>query len=303
MSDPSLSASLDTKALKASGMLQQSAPHLFCVRLWICGGRLTSTQLEGVARIAREYADGEVHFTARQGLEIPNVPAADLATVRERLGELGIEVGGAGPRVRTVTACQGERCRNGVIPANSLGQELHDRFRDRTGLPHKFKFTVSGCTNGCTKPCENDLGIMGVVEVLVDPALCTGCPSCGDICPAKCITVRHDNGSFDLSLDEAACIHCGVCADVCPAGAWRKGRTGFAVLVGGKMGKMPSLAHMAFPFVSDWEQVVDICDRTLDFYAKHGQAGERFRHTLDRLGLDAYLAEVAPHATADRTAC
>jgi dissimilatory sulfite reductase (desulfoviridin) alpha/beta subunit len=31
----------------------------------------------------------------------------------------------------------------------------------RKGLPHKFKIGIAGCMNGCTKPQENDLGILG----------------------------------------------------------------------------------------------------------------------------------------------
>jgi dissimilatory sulfite reductase (desulfoviridin) alpha/beta subunit len=31
----------------------------------------------------------------------------------------------------------------------------------RNELPHKFKIGIAGCRNGCTKPNENDLGVMG----------------------------------------------------------------------------------------------------------------------------------------------
>ena len=38
---------------------------------------------------------------------------------------------------------------------------LYARVGARKGIPHKFKIAVAGCRNGCTKPQENDLGIMG----------------------------------------------------------------------------------------------------------------------------------------------
>jgi dissimilatory sulfite reductase (desulfoviridin) alpha/beta subunit len=285
---------VDVRGLKSAGIMQQSTPELFTVRLRIAGGRVLADQLEGLAAIATEFGDGEIHVTTRQGIEIPNVPFANVEAVRERLRELGLEIGACGPRVRTVTACPGERCRKGLVPANSLGQELDRRFFGREGLPHKFKVTISGCTNGCTKPWENDLGIMGVVPTSLCPEACNCCRACEFACPTNCLTGGQDGEVFTVHRDEAGCINCGVCADVCPTFAWRKDDVGFAIVVGGKMGKVPALGRLTFPFVRDWEQVLALCEGTLDFYIRHGEKGERFSKTLDRVGFGTYLDEVGP---------
>lgn len=50
---------------------------------------------------------------------------------------------------------------HGVIDSQGLAQRLHARVGLRKGLPHKFKIAIAGCPNGCTKPIENDLGVMG----------------------------------------------------------------------------------------------------------------------------------------------
>jgi dissimilatory sulfite reductase (desulfoviridin) alpha/beta subunit len=55
----------------------------------------------------------------------------------------------------------GEYYENGGRPTVGLAQRLHARVGSRKGLPHKFKIGIAGCLNGCTKPNENDLGVMG----------------------------------------------------------------------------------------------------------------------------------------------
>jgi dissimilatory sulfite reductase (desulfoviridin) alpha/beta subunit len=81
--------------------------------------------------------------------------------LRCALDEAGLKLAAAGRCVRGITACPGAACPRGLIDSQGLAQRLHTRIGDRDGLPHKFKIAISGCPNGCTKPRENDLGIMG----------------------------------------------------------------------------------------------------------------------------------------------
>ena len=99
------------------------------------------------------------------------------------------------------------------------------RLGGRAGLPHKFKIGISGCPNGCTKPKENDLGIMG------------------------------------------------------------QGK-GFALFVGGKMGKQPRWADLLPLKIADEDRLFRVADAVIDWFAAEGQPGERFASTIDRVGLD-----------------
>ena len=46
-------------------------------------------------------------MTSRQGIEIPFIKVEDINVVKEKLAKGGVGTGVCGPRVRTVTACQG----------------------------------------------------------------------------------------------------------------------------------------------------------------------------------------------------
>lgn len=51
----------------------------------------------------------------------------------------------------------------------------------------------------------------------IDPAKCTNCGACRQICPAKAITVREDTVFYTLEIEQTKCVDCGLCSKVCPA--------------------------------------------------------------------------------------
>jgi heterodisulfide reductase subunit A len=54
----------------------------------------------------------------------------------------------------------------------------------------------------------------------IDPALCTGCGNCPQVCPMAAIRLEKRDGILSLSeVDELRCFGCGNCVVVCPAKA------------------------------------------------------------------------------------
>ncbi len=95
-----------------------------------------------------------------------------VTAVKDALAKGGVAPGVCGPRVRTVTACQGSTvCPNGCIDAQDIAKGLHERYFGRE-LPHKFKFGVTGCVNNCLKADENDFTLRETVtsEIIDDVA-------------------------------------------------------------------------------------------------------------------------------------
>ena len=152
---------VDYAALKKGGFMRQKQKGCFSLRIAVVGGNLTAENIKTVAEVAEKYGHGYVHMTSRQGIEIPFIKVEDINVVKEKLAKGGVGTGVCGPRVRTVTACQGsEICPSGCIDTYTLAKELDERYFGRE-LPHKFKFGVTGCQNNCLKAEENDVGIKG----------------------------------------------------------------------------------------------------------------------------------------------
>lgn len=274
---------IDFRELKHRGMISQR-DGTFSVRLRIAGGYVPSNYLSILKDVSEKYGVGNLHLTTRQGIEIPGVNFDELGEVRSELEAAGIKLGVTGPTVRTVTACQGDTCQHGIIPAQILAKKIDEEFYGSGGLPHKFKIGITGCPNACIKPYENDLGIMGVVKVEFNHEKCTLCGACAMICPTKAVKIENKV----LICDEKVCIGCGKCAKVCRFDMCGITKTGYRIYVGGKMGRTPHLGHIAFDFLEGEDKLFNLIKETLEFYKQFGNTKERFADTIDRVGLGKY---------------
>ncbi len=173
---------VDYATLKKGGFMRQKQKNNFSLRLRVVGGNLTAKQLAKIAEVSEKYGEGHVHLTSRQSVEIPFIKLDDIDEVKNALAEGDVEPGVCGPRVRTVTACQGNAiCPSGCIDTYELAKELDDRYFARE-LPHKFKFGITGCQNNCLKAEENDLGIKGGIKATWKEDACIGCGVCVKAC-------------------------------------------------------------------------------------------------------------------------
>ncbi|MBU4342421.1 MAG: 4Fe-4S binding protein [Candidatus Omnitrophica bacterium] len=279
------------KELKSGGLMKQKEKDIFSLRLRIVGGFVKSEQLIKLSEIADRFGKGYIHLTTRQGIEIPNVNIKDFEKVKKELNEAELQMGACGQRVRTVTACQGKECSHGLIDCLMLAREIDHKYFGIGGHPHKFKIGITGCPNACIKPHENDLGILGRLKKRFVREKCNYCGLCAEICPVGAIEVDKDDEKIVFNAEK--CIGCGDCVYSCPTDAWQKRQEGYTIFVGGKMGKFPKLGIKAFDFIETKEKVFEVIEKTLEFYKKFGNKGERFRETLDRVGVEKYKETVS----------
>lgn len=278
------------KELKKGGFMKQIQKDHFSMRLKSVGGHLTAQQLKTIQVIAEKYGQGYIHLTSRQGVEIPFIKLEDVEQVKKELADGGVQVGVCGPRVRTITACQGKNiCPSGLIDTTVLAQEFDKRYGGRE-LPHKFKFGITGCRNNCLKAEENDLGIKGGVQPAWTASDCIFCGLCEAVCPTKAIKVQKAEQQLDF--EKTACIYCGKCIKACPTSAWT-GKSGFVVSFGGLYGNRIAIGQNFLPLIFSTEVLYEIVEVTLAFFAKHAKQGERFANTLDRVGWDLLKKELA----------
>ena len=112
----------------------------------------------GSGLIAFHGQSGDIMF---QGCSTDNVqPAFD------EINEMGFDLGGAGPAVRTGMSCVGAaRCENSCFDEGRTMRMLVNNALDdmhRPALPYKFKYKVSGCPNDCMNSVQRaDLATIG----------------------------------------------------------------------------------------------------------------------------------------------
>ncbi len=279
---------MDVEELKRIGIIAQNQKDTFLIRLGTVGGDLSADELHVIAGVAQKYGRGEVHLTTRQGMEIPFVNVHDLEAARYELEQGGIVLGVCGPRGRGIVACPGTAvCTSAIIETKELAAEL-DSLYFRQQAPHKFKIGVSGCPNSCSKPIENDVGVMGGVLPGWEKKSCISCRLCITICPVKAIEKKD----LAFALDKDKCINCGLCIKNCPTSAWTAAKTGYTLFLGGTLGKRPRLGTKAKVLIETKAELLKHIKSAFKFYLAHGNKKERFGHTLDRIGVEKAFAVI-----------
>ncbi|MDR2397552.1 MAG: 4Fe-4S binding protein [Spirochaetaceae bacterium] len=272
-------AEVDYGTLKKGGFMRQVQKDRFSLRLRVIGGHLSADKLAKIREIANQYGQGYIHLTSRQGVEIPFIALEHIEAVKQELATVGLQPGACGPRVRTVTACQGSQiCSSSLIETTELAQELDARYFGQE-LPHKFKIGITGCRNNCLKAEENDLGVKGGLFPEWQGSTCTYCGLCEAVCPAKAIIVHEAS----LTLNTPVCEYCGKCVKSCPSDAWQ-GRKGYLLSFGGMFGNTIKPGMHLIPMLFEKDQVFTAADTTLKFFAAYAHSGERLGKTLSRVG-------------------
>jgi dissimilatory sulfite reductase (desulfoviridin) alpha/beta subunit len=275
---------VDYATLKKGGFMRQKQKNNFSLRLQVVGGNLTAENLIKIAEVAQKYGDGHVHLTSRQSVEIPFVKLEDVEAVKDELAKGGCKPGVCGPRVRTITACQGNQiCPSGNIDTYDIAKKLDERYYARE-LPHKFKFGVTGCQNNCLKAEENDVGIKGALDVSYDKPSCIMCGVCVKACREGAISIEND----ELVLDTNKCNSCGRCVKACPTDAW-KGESGYILSFGGLFGNQIHRGESYLPIITDEEQLFRVTDAAIQFFDDYAQPSERFQFTIERVGEDKFI--------------
>ncbi len=273
----------------------------------------------GSGLIALHGQSGDIMF---QGCTTENVQKAF-----DEFNEMGFDLGGAGPAVRTSMSCVGAaRCEQSCYNEGKAHTMVVNTFLDdihRPALPYKFKFKFSGCPNDCMNSIQRaDMAVIGTWRdnMRTDEALAKKWFAkhgmnelVNDVvarCPTKAIQikkaadVRKDAHVSAVAIDDAQClevdnkdcVRCMHCINVM-TGALAPGRDkGATILVGGKrtlkIGDL--MGTVVVPFMplkeeEDYEKLVELAQSIIDFFAENALEHERTGEMIERIGLVNFL--------------
>ncbi|MCM8811347.1 MAG: sulfurtransferase TusA family protein [Candidatus Omnitrophica bacterium] len=149
------------------GFYSQRGGKILMSRLRIPSGILTPQQLKAIGEAAEKFANGKLHITTRQDIQIHNVPFEDSIKIIEYLKDYNISPrGGGGNTVRNITGCY----LSGICPYEKVEvykivwglTEYLLSLDESLNLPRKFKISFSGCQKDCCFAGVNDVGFVGI---------------------------------------------------------------------------------------------------------------------------------------------
>ena len=277
----------DEKRVKGMGFLNNRGTDLFSARVLTVNGKVTAAQQRCMADAAEKFGNGELLYTTRLSVEIPRIAYENIDEFREFIAKENLITGGTGAKVRPVESCKGTTCQDRLLDSYAISEEIYKRFYDGyrdVALPHKFKIAVGGCPNNCVKPNLNDVGIIGQRIPKVDTDICKGCKKCAieAACPNKVAKVVDGK----ITIDETLCRHCGRCVGKCPFHTIEDGTYGYKIYIGGRWGKKVSKGRALGKIFTSREETLDVIEKAILFFRDHGNKGERFAETIERIGFE-----------------
>ncbi|NTV95239.1 MAG: dissimilatory-type sulfite reductase subunit alpha [Thiobacillus sp.] len=271
---------------------------------------------------------GLVAFHGQSGdIMFQGIKTADVQRAFDKFNEMGFDLGGAGPALRTSMSCVGAaRCEMSCYDeARALRVVINNNIDDmhRPSLPYKFKFKFSGCPNDCTNAIQrSDMATIGTWRdsMQADEKLARdwmAAHSMEDLinmvvnmCPTRAIQLVKNDGAAAgegvtkvavsdanaLAIDNHNCVRCMHCLNVMP-GALLPGKDkGVTILVGGKsvLKIGASMGTVVIPFMKmesdeDFEKLNELSRNILDFFAENALEHERTGEMIERIGLVNFL--------------
>ncbi len=292
------------------------------------GMHYTTSILRKLCDIWDEHGSGLICLHGQSGdIMFTGIDAQKLQKSFDEINEAGFDLGGAGPGVRSAAACVGAaRCEHSCYDegramrsvVNSVLDELH-----RPALPYKFKFKFSGCPNDCANSIQrSDMATIGMwrdnirtddamgkkwvakhgVDELVNDVV-SRCPtkamrltSIGAKRKSDTVSVLALNDTQALEIENRDCVHCMHCINVMPGALAPGKQKGCTILIGGKrtlkIGDL--LGSVVVPFMplesdADYEKLVELAKKILDFFAENALEHERCGEMITRIGLANFI--------------
>jgi sulfite reductase alpha subunit len=261
--------------------------------------------------IWEKHGSGLIALHGQSGdIMLQGCTTENVQTAFDEVNEMGFDMGGAGPSVRTSMSCVGyARCEQACFDTARAHRTVMNNFVDdlhRPALPYKFKFKFSGCANDCMNAIQrSDMAVIGTWrddiqvnqeqvrkfvaakgrEYVIDNVVTR--------CPTKAIKLKSDD---TLAIDNRNCVKCMHCINVMTR-ALKPGKDrGVTILVGGKRTlKIGDLfGTVIVPFMKletddDYERIVELARNIIEFWAENGLEHERCGEMVDRIGLGNFL--------------
>ncbi|MCH8862854.1 MAG: dissimilatory-type sulfite reductase subunit alpha [Proteobacteria bacterium] len=275
------------------------------------GMHYSTDLLRNMCDIWEEYGSGLIALHGQSGdIMFQGCTTENVQKAFDALNKIGLDMGGAGPALRTSMSCIGHaRCEQSCYDESRAHRSVINNLLDemhRPALPYKFKFKFSGCPNDCVNAIHrSDFAVIGtwrddmqvdqeevkkyVAKVgrkyMIDAVISN--------CPTRALSLNDDD---TLDVDNQSCVRCMHCINVMTKALSPGKDRGVSILMGGKRSLKigDQMGTVVIPFMKlesdeDFEKLNELAETVVEFFAENALEHERVGETIDRIGMANFL--------------
>ncbi len=124
-------------------------------------GRLSPEQIRGLAKLARDFGDGDIRLTVWQNLLLSGIADANVATVVAAIDSLGLTTKTSAIRSGLIACTGATGCRFAAAHTKENADEIATWCEERVPLETPVNIHLTGCHHTCAQHYIGDIGLIG----------------------------------------------------------------------------------------------------------------------------------------------
>jgi len=142
------------------GFHAQKQPGLNWIGIVLPVGRMSVTQMQGLAAIARDLGDGDLRLTVWQNLLISGVPTEKLDETEERIEALGLAIQTNAIRSGLVACTGNTGCKFAASDTKRHAEDIAAWCETRLALDTPVNIHLTGCHHSCAQHFVSEIGLL-----------------------------------------------------------------------------------------------------------------------------------------------
>jgi ferredoxin-nitrite reductase len=142
------------------GVHAQKQPDESWIGIVLPSGKMTAAQMEGLARIARQFGDGDLRLTVWQNIIVSGVTAANLEAAIDSIETLGLSIAATPLRAGLISCTGNKGCKFAASDTKGTAEAIAAHVEPRIALDAPVNIHLTGCHHSCAQHYIGDIGMI-----------------------------------------------------------------------------------------------------------------------------------------------
>ena len=144
------------------GVHRQAQPGRNWIGVVLPSGKMTASQMEGLAQVARDFGDGDIRLTVWQNLILSGIADDHVAPVLAAIEALGLATRATPLRAGLVSCTGSTGCKFAASDTKGMAEAIAAHVEARLDLDTPLNIHLTGCHHSCAQHYIGDIGMLAV---------------------------------------------------------------------------------------------------------------------------------------------